>query len=60
MGLVPATGIMCTLQVGDRPTRLAQAIAEIGRIDKTIHTLNYIDDEARQRSTLLQLNLGER
>lgn len=59
MGLVPATGIMRTLQVGDRPTRLAQAIAEIGRIDKTIHILNYIDDEARRRSTLLQLNLGE-
>ena len=59
MGLVPATGIMRTLQAGDRPTRLAQAIAEIGRIDKTIHTLNYIDDESRRRSTLLQLNLGE-
>lgn len=37
----------------------AQAIAEIGRIDKTIHTLNFIDDEARRRGTLLQLNLGE-
>ena len=41
------------------PTPLAQAIAEIGRIDKTIHTLNFIDDEARRRSTLAQLNLGE-
>lgn len=58
-GLVPAMGIMRTLQVDERPTRLAQAIAEIGRIDKTIHTLNFIDDEARRRSTLLQLNLGE-
>lgn len=36
LGRVPATGIMRTLQVGDKPTRLAQAIAEIGRIDKTI------------------------
>ena len=43
----------------DRPTPLAQAIAEIGRIDKTIHTLNFIDDESRRRSTLQQLNLGE-
>ena len=59
LGLVPAMGIMRTLQVDDRPTRLAQAIAEIGRIDKTIHTLNFIDDETRRRSTLLQLNLGE-
>jgi hypothetical protein len=34
-------------------------LLEIGRIDKTIHTLNFIDDEARRRSTLAQLNLGE-
>lgn len=59
MGLVPATGTMRTLQVDDKPTRLAMAIAEIGRIDKTIHSLNFIDDEARRRSTLQQLNLGE-
>ncbi len=59
LGRVSATGIMRTLQVGDRPTRLAQAIAEFGRIDKTLHTLNYIDDEAKRRSTLTQLNRGE-
>ncbi|RMS72430.1 hypothetical protein ALP47_200129 [Pseudomonas savastanoi] len=59
LGLVPAMGIMRTLQVDERPTRLAQAIAEIGRIDKTIHTLNFIDDESRRRGTLQQLNLGE-
>lgn len=59
LGMVPAMGIMRTLQVDERPTSLAQAIAEIGRIDKTIHTLNFIDDEARRRGTLLQLNLGE-
>lgn len=59
LGRVPAMGIMRTLQIDERPTRLAQAIAEIGRIDKTIHTLNFIDDEARRRSTLVQLNLGE-
>ncbi|KVE34081.1 hypothetical protein WS68_10825 [Burkholderia sp. TSV86] len=59
LGRVPAMGIMRTLQVDERPTSLAQAIAEIGRIDKTIHTLNFIDDEARRRGTLLQLNLGE-
>ena len=59
LGRVPATGIMRTLQVGDRPTRLAQAIAEFGRIDKTLHTLNYIDDEANRRGILAQLNRGE-
>lgn len=59
LGLVPAMGIMRTLQIDERATPLAQAIAEIGRIDKTIHSLNYIDDESRRRSTLLQLNLTE-
>jgi TnpA family transposase len=59
LGRVPAAGIMRTLQVGDRPTRLAQAIAEFGRVDKTLHMLNYIDDEAKRRATLTQLNRGE-
>ena len=59
LGRVPAAGIMRTLQVGDRPTRLAQAIAEFGRIDTTLHTLTYIDDEAKRRATLTQLNRGE-
>lgn len=51
--------IMRALQVGDRQTRLAQAIAEFGRIDKTLHVLNYIDDPERRRSILIQLNRGE-
>ena len=59
LGRVSAAGIMRTLQVGERPTRLAQAIAEFGRIDKTLHTLAYIDDEAKRRGTLTQLNRGE-
>jgi TnpA family transposase len=50
---------MRTLQVGDRPTKLAQALAEFGRIEKTLHTLNYINDENLRRSILLQLNRGE-
>ena len=59
LGRVPATGIMRTLQIGNSPTRLAQAVAEFGRIDKTLHCLNFIDDENRRRSTLTQLNRGE-
>lgn len=59
LGRVPATGIMRTLQVGDHPTRLAQAIAEFGRIEKTLHTLNMLDDETKRRGTLSQLNRGE-
>ena len=50
---------MRTLQVADRPTRLAQAIAEFGRIDKTIHCLTMIDDENKRRDNLTQLNRTE-
>jgi TnpA family transposase len=57
MGKAPATGIMRTLQVGDRPTQLA--LAEFGRIEKTLHSLNYIDDKNLRRGTLLQLNRTE-
>lgn len=59
LGRVPATGIMRTLQVGDRPTRLAKALAEFGRIEKSLHTLTFIDDETKRRSILTQLNRGE-
>ncbi|AKK24593.1 hypothetical protein MB84_27450 (plasmid) [Pandoraea oxalativorans] len=50
---------MRTLQIDERPASVAQAMAEIGRIDNTIHTLNFIEDKSRRRATLLQLNLGE-
>ncbi len=50
---------MRTLQVGNRPTQLALALAEFGRIEKTIQCLNYIDDENSRRAILLQLNSGE-
>ncbi len=53
LGQVSAIDIIRTLQVGDRPTRLAQAIAELGRIDKIIHMLNYIYDESTHRKILI-------
>jgi TnpA family transposase len=59
LGVVQALSIMRTLQIGDRPTKLAQAVAELGRIDKTIHCLTYIDDETKRRRILAQLNHGE-
>ena len=59
LGRVPAAGIMRTLQVGDRPTQLALALGEFGRIEKTLHNLNYIDNELHRRAILLQLNRGE-
>ena len=51
--------VMRTLQIGDRPTKLAQAVAELGRIDKTIHALTFVDDENKRRRILTQLNRGE-
>jgi TnpA family transposase len=59
LGLVPATGLIRTLQTNDRPTKLAQALAELGRIIKTQYLLAYIDDEAYRRRILIQLNRGE-
>jgi TnpA family transposase len=59
LGMVQATSIMKTLRIDDLPTKLAQAVAELGRIDKTIHALTFIDDENKRRRTLTQLNRGE-
>lgn len=43
-----------------QPYELVQSSSEeFGRIDKTLHTLTYIDDEAKRRGTLTQLNRGE-
>jgi TnpA family transposase len=50
---------MKTLRIDDRPTKLAQAVAELGRIDKTIHALTFIADENKRRRTLTQLDRGE-
>ena len=43
LGHLKAAGIMRILQVKDRPTTLARALAELGRIVKTLHILRYID-----------------
>lgn len=59
LGLVQAGGLMRTLQTNERPTRLARALEELGRIIKTLYLLAYIDDEAYRRRILTQLNRGE-
>jgi TnpA family transposase len=59
LGLVQAGGLLRTLQTNDRPTRLARALEELGRIVKTLYLLAYIDDEAYRRRILVQLNRGE-
>lgn len=48
-----------TLQTKDRPTKLARALEELGRLVKTLYLLRFIDDEAYRRRILVQLNRGE-
>lgn len=59
LGHLRAAGVMRTLQVKDRPTTLARALTELGRIVKTLHILRYIDDPAFRRRILIQLNSQE-
>ncbi len=59
LGKLSAIDAMKTLQTGNKPTSLARAIAEVGRIDKTIHLLTYIDDAEKRRMILKQLNRVE-
>jgi TnpA family transposase len=58
-GTVNATELVRALQGGGRPTTLGRAIAEYGRIAKTLHLLHVIDDESYRRQMLIQLNRQE-
>ena len=53
LGHLKAAGIMRMLQVRDRPTTLAKALSQLGRIIKTLHILNYVDDAAFRRRNLV-------
>jgi TnpA family transposase len=59
LGVVRAAGLTRTLQTNDRPTRLARALQELGRLVKTLYLLRFIDDESYRRRILVQLNRGE-
>lgn len=59
MGTVSASELMRSLLNTERPSTLARAIADLGRIPKTLHLLRLIDDEGYRRSILTQLNRGE-
>lgn len=59
LGTVHASELIRTLLKSDRPSSLAQAIIEAGRINKTLYLLNYVDDEDYRRRILTQLNRGE-
>ncbi|MGB5631837.1 MAG: Tn3 family transposase, partial [Waterburya sp.] len=58
-GTVSATEIMRALHRGKKPSTIAKAIGELGKITKTLYLLNYVDDEAYRRRILTQLNRGE-
>jgi len=58
-GTVHASELLRVLQGGGRPTPLGRAVAELGRITKTLYLLAYLDDETYRRRILTQLNRTE-
>ena len=60
LGAVSAHDLMHTFQGTGRHSSLARALAEYGRIGKTLHLLDLADDELYRRSLLIQVNTGER
>src|SRR4029453_9393899 len=48
-GTVHASELVRSMLKSERPSSLAQAIIDLGRINKTIYLLNYIDDEDYRR-----------
>lgn len=59
LGTVTASEFVRTLQSGSRTSTIAAAIAEVGRIAKSLALLSYVDDEAHRRGILVQLNRHE-
>jgi TnpA family transposase len=59
LSTITAPELVRSLLKSDRPSGLTKAIADLGRIPKTIHLLRYLDDESYRRRILVQLNRGE-
>ncbi len=59
LSTVNVTDLLRALQGNGHPSTLGKAIAEVGRIAKTLYLLNYIDDPGYRRRILIQLNKGE-
>jgi TnpA family transposase len=59
LGTISASELMRSLLRSSRPSTLARAIGELGRVPKTLYLLSYIDDPAYRRRILTQLNRGE-
>ena len=58
-GNTNAIELVRALQGGGRPTTLGRAIAEYGRVPKTLHLLQVLNDENYRRQMLVQLNRQE-
>ncbi|MCC3160156.1 Tn3 family transposase [Hymenobacter sp. 15J16-1T3B] len=58
LGKVKATAVMRTLQRAGTLSGLGRAVAEVGRVEKTLYLLAYVRDEAYRRRILVQLNRG--
>lgn len=59
LGKVKATAVMRTLQRAGSLSCLGRALAELGRVEKTLYLLAYVQAEAYRRRILVQLNRGE-
>jgi len=56
---VKASEVMRVTQGDGRPTTLGRALADYGRIAKTLHLLAWVDDPAYRRTVGIRLNVGE-
>lgn len=59
LGKVKGTAVMRTLQRAGSLSGLGRAVAELGRVEKTLYLLAYVQDEVYRRRILVQLNRGE-
>ncbi len=60
LGTIQASELIRSLLKSERPTSLALAIMEVGRINKTVYLLNFVSDEGYRRRILTQLNRTEK
>ena len=60
LGTIQASELIRSLLKSERPSSLALAIMEVGRINKTVYLLNYVNDESYRRRILTQLNRTEK
>lgn len=58
-GVVPASLMLKRLGAYPRQNSLALALREIGRIERTLFTLDWIEDPALRRQATTELNKGE-